>query len=193
MHRWWTALLGSALSLGLGACGDSEQALPPRPDFHRAPPTAPPEAAHHTKEVFHRPAPDLRERPSGRDNPGPLRVTETRELPSMNEQPRRDLSAELRTALGDPSSCIPAGAANLPQHATLSVTAYVSITGMVTRATASAPGFPAQTATCMARRAESVHLRGPVPDAPRAVSASLELRALPPPPGDAGTPAAARP
>jgi hypothetical protein len=51
----------------------------------------------------------------------------------------------------------------------------VSVTGIITRASARAPGFPPEMATCLARRAEALHLAGPIPDAPTTVQASLEI------------------
>ncbi|NOY91050.1 MAG: hypothetical protein GXP55_07535, partial [Deltaproteobacteria bacterium] len=107
--------------------------------------------------------------------------------------PGRDLGAELRAALGNPSGCIPRGAANLPQHATLRVDAHVSVTGIVTRAYASTPGFPPEMASCLARRAEGLHLRGPIPDAPRVVHASLEIAAAPRTDASAGPAPTAQP
>jgi len=111
-----------------------------------------------------------------------LRVTETREIPGMQEETRRDLSAELRAAMGDPSSCIPAGASDLPSAGVVSVDAHVSVTGIVTRASASAPGFPAAMSACLTTRAQHLHLRGPIVDAPRQVSARIEIRAAAPAP-----------
>jgi len=182
MHRGLGVTVGSALLLLLGAGCDEDRPPPPRPDFHRAPAaeSAATDPALAPRE-FRRPAPDLRDRPSGAAHPSPLTVTETRELPAMRETPERDLGAELGAAMGNPGACIPAGASGLPRHATVAITAHVSVTGIITRASARAPGFPPEMASCLARRAEALHMRGPIPDGPRVVQANLEIAAAPAP------------
>lgn len=169
----------AALMLTLGGCSDEDRPPPPRPQFRPLPETNGPQEATEPNH-FRRPAPDLRERPEGQAHVMPIRITETRELPAMEEAPARDLSAELRAALGDPNRCIPAGARDLPSSATFSVTAYVSVTGLVTRASASAPGFPPEVGRCLTNAAEHAHLRGPIEGAPRAVQTTLTIRAAAP-------------
>ncbi len=175
------AVLLSVLVINLVGC-DDDRPTPPRPDLRgTAPAVARPSSmgssTGHAREPFRRPELDLRSRPTSPARRGARNVTETRDLPNMAEAPGRDLGAELRAALGNPSSCIPRGAANLPQRATLQVNAHVSVTGIITRAYASTPGFPPEMSRCLARRAEGLHLRGPIPDAPRVVHASLEIAA----------------
>jgi len=178
--RGVAAALGVLLVILATGCSD-ERPTPPRPNFRPLPeaPTAPPR---HARDGFHRPQPDRRERPGGPAHPAPLRVTETREVPGMQEETRRDLSAELRAAMGDPSGCIPAGASGLPSAGVVNVDVHVSVTGIVTRARASASGFPAEMATCLTTRAQHLHLRGPIPGAPRQVSTRIEIRAAAPAP-----------
>ena len=104
---------------------------------------------------------------------GPTQVRETVEGEPSEESPVvRDLSAELRTAFGQPSGCGSLGERNGELRIGLSV--MVTETGVVTRGRVSGP-VPAETLACLNRRLEHVRLRGPIEGAPRSVSAELVL------------------
>ncbi len=96
-------------------------------------------------------------------------------------EPERDLSAELHRAMGDPSRCAPTGA-ELPASFAVNVNVYASVTGAVTRAQVSGPGLPVAMITCLRGRAEHVRFASPVPEAPRSISARLEVERQGPPP-----------
>lgn len=95
--------------------------------------------------------------------------------PAPPPPPPRDLSAELAAAVGDPSGCL----ANLPQTArtaSVSISAVVFEDGVVSSVHATvSPGDEASN-RCVQRQAESAHLRGEVPDAPRPVTARIDVR-----------------
>lgn len=98
----------------------------------------------------------------------------------------RDLSAELAAAFGDPSSCIPREAlADLPDTLRADVEVYVTANGVVSRASASGPGFPPSASPCLVARARAVRLRAPIDGAPRAIRASVTINRPPAPPAQA--------
>jgi hypothetical protein len=94
------------------------------------------------------------------------------------EAPERDYAAELRRIAGDPSSCGELGPATA--DITIRLSATVTSQGVVTRGSASGP-VPAEVSACLKRRIERGRFRAPVEDAPRHVSASLELAVDEPP------------
>lgn len=97
-----------------------------------------------------------------------------------DREPARDLSAELRTVLGDPSSCL-RGLEDLPEEVTITVDATVVATGIVTRAHASGAGVPEAGLDCVRERLSSARLRPPIDPAPRSVRTTLALRRRPQP------------
>lgn len=91
-----------------------------------------------------------------------------------DEEPARDLGAELRTAASNATSCARAEGANeLPERTQLRIEAHVTATGIVTRATASSADLSAEALQCFERRIESYRFAAPVPDAPRSVSTTV--------------------
>jgi hypothetical protein len=85
----------------------------------------------------------------------------------------RDLGAELGAAIGSPTSCIDTETARtLHGHLAISVSANVTPTGSVTRATASG-GLPPAALECIRTRALGAHIAPPIEGAPRTVTASL--------------------
>ena len=90
------------------------------------------------------------------------------------EQPERDLSAELRALVGQPSQCIDLDTvAEQGGKLTVQIGAYVLSTGAITRASVSAPGQPASTIRCIEQQVVAQRLRDPVPNTPRTVRAEL--------------------
>lgn len=115
---------------------------------------------------------------------GALEVTETEGAGEEGAERPRDLGAELRAAIGTPSRCLDLDTArSLGGALRVSVRAYVSTTGRVTRAEVSG-GAPEAVRACVAGIAESVSLAGPIEDAPRTVGTELvfDVRADAPPP-----------
>jgi hypothetical protein len=93
---------------------------------------------------------------------------------STTGEGERNLQTELVTALGSPATCLDtATARTLHGRLTLQVTANVTPSGNVTRATVSGSSVPESVITCMQARAMSVHLAAPIEGAPRAISTSL--------------------
>lgn len=86
----------------------------------------------------------------------------------------RNYAGELATAIGSPMSCIDlATARTLHGHVTIQVTANVTPSGGVTRATAAGAGLPPTALTCVQNLALAARLLAPVADAPRVISTSL--------------------
>lgn len=96
--------------------------------------------------------------------------------------PERDLPGELSVAFGVPSGCLDADAvrANAPRL-DLTVGAYVSTTGLVTRADVAGGTLSDEARACLVRHTEALRFAGPVPDAPRRVNARVTLALRPPP------------
>lgn len=110
---------------------------------------------------------------------GPTEIRETREVEGETTT-ERDFAAELRTAIGSPTSC---GA--LGEHSTrvsIRFTAVVTENGIVTRGTVSGPAMPATTLACLQARLQRVRLRGEIEGAPLTVATSIELEPVAPPP-----------
>lgn len=87
--------------------------------------------------------------------------------------PRRDYEEELRTLAGDPVTCLTAGLEN--DRVTIALSAIVTESGVISRVSATSSD-DASAATCIARRLERARFTAPIPDAPRTVTTSLELR-----------------
>lgn len=95
-------------------------------------------------------------------------------------EPERDLSAELRGMVGDPAGCL-ADVTRSVSDLTVTVRASTSVTGIVTRSSVGGAGLSESARECIRRRLDGARFRGPVPDAPREVTAELVLRRQPPP------------
>jgi hypothetical protein len=89
---------------------------------------------------------------------------------------KRDYEAELRAALGDPSSCLAARTdAGTPSEISIEVEAYVMAPGNISRGYVRSPQLAAEELECIRRRITPLRLRPPIEDAPRAVRATLKL------------------
>ncbi len=172
-----------ALASALAGCGDDEP--PTRADRGRGPftgvavstapaPTDVPGARHRQDfdtldhdSIAHAHAPTA----AGGTPAPPPSLADTAATPEQ-----RNLGGELATALGSPATCIDiATARTLHGRLTMQVTATVTPTGTVTRATASGASLPEATLACMQARALTAHLAAPVPGAPRTISTSLSF------------------
>jgi hypothetical protein len=88
----------------------------------------------------------------------------------------RDLGAELRQGLGDPSSCLhPRPSADAPKRLTIAVEAHVVGAGNVSRAYVSSPQLDAAESECLRKRVGSLRFRTPIDGAPRVVRATVEF------------------
>jgi hypothetical protein len=86
----------------------------------------------------------------------------------------RNYGAELAVAVGSPASCMDAEIARtLHGRLSIQVTATVTPSGTVTRATASGASLPERVLTCVQTRALNAHLAAPVEGAPRTLSTVL--------------------
>ncbi len=109
--------------------------------------------------------------------------------PDEEQKPKRDLNAELRASFGDPTPCVSSWQA-APQSTTVSVQAWVNVSGAVSRSSVSCPGAPAVVQQCLEQRLRQVRFRGPVDDAPTLASTRFDvLRDAPPAPKPAAKPA----
>lgn len=93
--------------------------------------------------------------------------------------PPRDLPSELIALLGQPASCLDLAAiAAAGGRTTISITAQVMPSGRVTRASASAPNQLGDALRCLEDRATAKSFRGPVPGAPREVTATIPIEVV---------------
>lgn len=132
------------------------------------------------------PAPD---RPVLTDAPAPPEPAVEPAAPDERQQtprePERDLSAELRQLVGDPSDCL-TGRQTPSAEVTLQIRASTSVTGIITRCSVSGAGLDDDARECVRGRLDGKTFRSPVPDAPREVTAELTLRRSEPPPANEG-------
>lgn len=108
-----------------------------------------------------------------------------------SEKEKRDLSAELKAALGEPIDCL--DLSKLPPTGgtiTLQVGAYVGPSGRISRASVSAAGQPSSTVACVEKRTLAIKMRDPIDDAPLLVNTTIEfeLARAPTPAAPAPTP-----
>jgi hypothetical protein len=88
----------------------------------------------------------------------------------------RDLNAELLAAVGSPVDCLkPRTGESAPTALHIQIDATVVETGLVTRAYAHSSQLDAEELQCMTKRVSSLRLRAPIDQAPRSLSATLEL------------------
>jgi len=89
---------------------------------------------------------------------------------------KRDYGAELRAAVGDPSSCLDARiGADVPSEISIEIEAFVMAAGNVSRGYARSRQLAAEELECIRKRIEPLRFRPPIDDAPRAVRATLRL------------------
>ena len=182
----WVAVLSCALA----ACNSRSEEAPRRQQGlapSEVPPPAPPRA---TTPAPTPSAPPPSSLPSpfaqAAPNPGALARTEDASpadaaaAAARDAEPERDLGQELAAVLGQPIRCLDvpavvAGGGKL----TITATAQVMPSGRITRASASAPGQPAEALRCIEGIVTAGRLQGSVPGAPRQVAASVTIQAAP--------------
>jgi hypothetical protein len=109
------------------------------------------------------------------DTPTP-KPTDTPKNSEEDKAEKRDLGAELQTALGSPVGCLETRPANeAPERIVISVNAQVMGSGRVSRANVASSALNPGELECIRKRAESTRLAGPIDDAPLAVTTSIEL------------------
>ena len=120
--------------------------------------------------------------------PGDLMADPNAPKPEAPAEPapgeERDLGRELSDMLGAQGCYDLAAAAKQPGgRLTISGSAYVTVTGRITRATVSAPGQPSTALRCAESRLVSQGLKGPIPGGAQSVSgsATLEVAVAEPP------------
>lgn len=93
----------------------------------------------------------------------------------------RDLNAELLAAVGSPVDCLkPRTGDTAPTSLRVQIDATVVETGLVTRAYAHSSQLDPEELQCMTKRVSALRLAGPIDQAPRSLSATLELTAKTP-------------
>ena len=104
---------------------------------------------------------------------------ETRAAAQTHDGRHRDLPAELRALIGDPSGCLTAEDRALTSDIVFEAEAHVIASGMVTRASVSSPVASQQASDCVARRLDAAYFRPPV-GSTQGVRTSVVLRPTPP-------------
>jgi len=103
------------------------------------------------------------------------------EAPPEQKPEERDLNAELLAAVGSPVDCLkPRQGDSAPTALRIQIDATVVETGLVTRAYVHASDLDAEELQCMTKRVSALRLRAPIDQAPRSLSATLELTAKTP-------------
>ena len=170
--------LFAALAVAVIGCGEERDTSPPpgrglgtlpaSPTGSAAPPGPPsrPAFSPRPQAPFEAPPP-----------PSPTPSEGGPEQAPTSPRALRDLSAELRSSLGDPSGClVETAGTEVRSQIDLVVTVQVVESGRVTRAEVTGNTLSREELRCVRERAEQVSFRGPVPEAPRTVSTPIELR-----------------
>ncbi len=112
----------------------------------------------------------------GTDRQNPSAPSAVAPAPAELVKNKRDLSAELRSLLGQPTDCLDLQkVVDDGGKITVRVSVYVGPSGRITRATINAPGQPGQALSCIERRAVALKMQEPIDDAPRLVEAELSF------------------
>lgn len=192
-----TGLLALAAALSSGCKREETPARPPglldsegRP-IVVAPPSEPPRAAPAPEPpaVYDFEQPSREPAPSAAQNLGMHPPASTGGSAQAAGAGRRDLPAELSSALNQLTDCVdPAQAAKQPNgRLVIAVSASVMGTGSISRATIEAPGQPPEALACLQRGALALKLAEPVPGAPLNVKGrtEVEVKAVGPKPAAA--------
>ena len=128
-----------------------------------------------------------------RSPPASTDLTDPREFPEQNQampaaaaapsdedndkkKEKRDFSAELVRAFGDPASCLqPRTSDTGPGQLPIALSTQVMPSGMVADSSVSAPGLSPDEVKCLRQRLESVHFAQPIENAPFRVTGSMTL------------------
>lgn len=97
--------------------------------------------------------------------------------PEAPEPEKRDFGKELLSAVGTPTQCLhPRVGPDAPASIQIELEAHLIDTGMVTRAYARSSVLDSEELECVRKRVAALRLRGPIEEAPRSVSATLEFK-----------------
>lgn len=170
------------LSIAAAACGwgDTDAEANPRT---RGPARPAPTTSEPAKSVdLGSRGPVAQAQPQGEPLKAPKPVLA--EKPAEPEKEKRDLSRELRAAVGMPTDCLrPRTGADVPPKVVVDVEAHLVESGLVTRAYVRASQLEPAELECLQKRVAAVRLAPPIEESPRAVNASLEFKfAAPAPP-----------
>lgn len=102
---------------------------------------------------------------------------EPQAVAAAEEEKKRDLGQELLAAIGSPTDCLrPRTGPDVPASISVALEAVVVESGMVTRAYARSSALAPEENECVRKRLAGVSLRGPIEEAPRSVTATLEFK-----------------
>jgi hypothetical protein len=157
MKRSWVWSTAALLVLG---CKTGEE---PKRGANPAPPSM----------VYQAPSPSARE-PIDAPKPEPVVGLPSFES-EIEEKEKRDLAAELNSAVGVPTDCVRDFVASSPTKIRVSVSATVRPTGMIITPTAYGSGLSAAARQCIERRVETVVLRPLDQPVSEVVSTTIEI------------------
>jgi hypothetical protein len=112
--------------------------------------------------------------------PDPPVLTEGVRIEATEEEPERDLGAELQAALGIPTDCIRDFVASSPTTIRISVTGIVRPTGMIIEPSAYGSGVSAAALNCVRQRVGTVVLEPLDDTVSTTASAVIEIKYEPP-------------
>jgi hypothetical protein len=164
MIRAWTTCVAAVLVLG---CQSGEEPVRgARVGFE--PPVAYPE-----------PVPSEPERPFPPLTPDPP-TQDVLQIEATEEEPERDLDAELKAALGIPTDCVRDFVASAPTTIRISVTGIVRPTGMIIEPSAYGSGVSGAALDCVRQRVGMVVLESLDDTVSSTASAVIEIKYEPP-------------
>lgn len=128
----------------------------------------------HLSELNAQPSPTTTQRASG----SPVHTNDKSGEPAERE---RDLKTELNKIVGNPIDCLIArDHNNAPDAIEVSVEAYVTINGIVSRCSVSSPFLNDIELDCVKKRIDNGRFVSPVSEAPRVIRTSIVLRQVEP-------------
>ncbi len=177
-HPKISQLIGLALLAGFGCDYESaprtKRGVPSRQPELESTPGKPAKAA--AREPLPARSPRTRVRQLLTD-PALAKAVQEKTGEKGESEKERDYEAELRGLVGNPLACFaPRASDQAPESVSISLEAHVTSSGVVSRAYASSTALSPQELTCLRQRMERAHFRAPVPDAPRTVRTTIEVR-----------------
>jgi hypothetical protein len=102
--------------------------------------------------------------------------------PAPEQEPERDLNAELQAAFGSPASCIKPrlDSEAAPSAIRVDLEAHLVQSGLVSRGYARSSQLDAEELACLEKRLGALRLRGPIEGAPRSARTHFDLELKPP-------------
>lgn len=168
------------LSIATAACGWGETGAEANPRT-RGPAHPAPAVTEPAKRVdLGSSGPVAKAQPQGEVLKAPAPVLA--EKPAEPEKEKRDLSRDLRAAVGTPTACLrPRTGADVPPKVVVDVEAHLVETGLVTRAYVRSSQLEEAELECLQKRVAAVRLAPPIEESPRAVTTSIEFKFAAPP------------